>query len=150
MTVGVGGSTAEAELATLTSMRGDVPHLMAAADAFVLSSAWEGMPMVLLEASASALPIVATRVGGNAEVVLEGESGLVAPPHDSAALAKHMLRIMSMSPTERAAMGSRWRNYVKAAYDRPTILDTWERIYLGLMERAIAPTISPETGMSLR
>ena len=52
-------------------VRNDVAEVMSAADAYVMSSAWEGMPMVLLEAAAAGLPIVATSVGGNHEVVLD-------------------------------------------------------------------------------
>jgi glycosyltransferase involved in cell wall biosynthesis len=60
-----------------------VPELMSAADAYVMSSAWEGMPMVLLEAAAAGLPIVSTVVGGNDEVVRDQESGFLVPPGDS-------------------------------------------------------------------
>ena len=59
--------------------RTDVPRLMAAADAYVMASAWEGLPMGLLEASASALPIVATDVGGNHEIVRDRISGELWP-----------------------------------------------------------------------
>ena len=57
--------------------RDDIVRLMRGVDGYVLSSAWEGLPMVLLEASACRLPAVTTRVGGTTEIVLEGETGLV-------------------------------------------------------------------------
>ena len=59
--------------------REDVPEFMTVADGYVMSSAWEGMPMVLLEAAAAGLPIVATMVGGNPEVVRDGSHGLPGP-----------------------------------------------------------------------
>ena len=77
-------------------IRKDVPGLMNAADAYLMSSAWEGMPIVLLEASATGLPVVATDVGGNGEVVLNGRSGLLVPPGDPEALARAMLRLREM------------------------------------------------------
>ena len=64
----------------------DMPSLYAASDALVLSSAWEGMPNVVLEAMASRTPVVATSVGAVPEVITDGESGLVVPPHDHQAL----------------------------------------------------------------
>jgi glycosyltransferase involved in cell wall biosynthesis len=75
-------------------VRHDIPEVMTAADGYVMSSEWEGMPMVLLEAAAAGLPIVATRVGGNSEVVRDRASGFLVPPSDPDALAGAMLRLM--------------------------------------------------------
>ena len=68
-------------------LRRDTSVLMNAADAFILSSAWEGMPLALLEASATGLPVVATAVGGVPEIVIDEKSGFLTPPEDPAALA---------------------------------------------------------------
>ena len=73
---------------SLLGYRSDVADLMRAADGFLLSSAWEGLPMVLLEAASSELPIVATRVGGNEDAVTDGVNGLLVPAGDPAALAR--------------------------------------------------------------
>ena len=61
--------------------------------------------MVLLEAAAGGLPIATTRVGGNHEAVLDGETGFLAPPKDHHALASAMLRLMELSEAERRTMG---------------------------------------------
>jgi glycosyltransferase involved in cell wall biosynthesis len=63
-------------------VRSDVPVVMSAADGYVMSSAWEGMPMVLLEAAAAGLPIVATMAGGNPKVVRNEETGFLVPTRD--------------------------------------------------------------------
>ncbi|MDQ3136659.1 MAG: glycosyltransferase [Gemmatimonadota bacterium] len=113
-------------------VRRDVPELMSAADGYLLSSAWEGMPVVLLEASAIGLPIVATRVGGVAEVVEDGSSGFLVPPRDASALARAMERLEALSPAERRAMGERGRALVERQYGTARVMDMWERIYLEL------------------
>jgi glycosyltransferase involved in cell wall biosynthesis len=110
-------------------VRSDVPEVMSAADGYVMSSAWEGMPMVLLEAAAAGLPIVATRVGGNHEVVLHERSGLLVPPSDHAALGAAMLRLCRMPEPERRAMGERGREHIRARYDLARVAERWEGMY---------------------
>jgi glycosyltransferase involved in cell wall biosynthesis len=67
--------------------RDDVPALMRGMDLFVLPSLAEGISNTILEAMATGLPVMATRVGGNAELVVEGETGTLVPPSDPEALA---------------------------------------------------------------
>ncbi len=75
--------------------RARVLELLAAADAVLLSSAWENFPHVLVEALAVGTPVITTRVGGVEEVVHDGENGLVVPPGDPAALAAAIARFFS-------------------------------------------------------
>ncbi len=110
-------------------VRGDVPALTRAADAYVMSSAWEGMPMVLLEAAAGGLPIVATMVGGNGEVVSDEESGRLVPPRDADALGSAMLRVMALAAEERRRMGERGREHVRMQYGLSRVVERWEALY---------------------
>jgi glycosyltransferase involved in cell wall biosynthesis len=116
-------------------VRRDVPELMSAADGYVLSSAWEGMPMVLLEAAAAGIPIVCTAVGGNREVILDGTTGFVVPPRDPAALGDAMLRLAALSPQERRQLGYRGRAHVEANYGLARIVDLWEEMYHELLAK---------------
>jgi glycosyltransferase involved in cell wall biosynthesis len=109
--------------------RADMPDVMRAADAFILSSAWEGLPLVLLEASASGLPIVATEVGGNGEAVIDGENGYLVPARDSGALAGAMSRVMDSTPEERARLGAAGRRHIVATFDMESVLDRWVQVY---------------------
>lgn len=115
-------------------LRTDIPELMNAADAYVMSSAWEGMPMVLLEAHASGLPIVATDVGANRDVVRDGETGFLVPPKAPEVLAAAMERVMALGPGERGRMGSRGRDWVETHFALDRILDRWEELYLNLLK----------------
>lgn len=107
----------------------DIPGLMNAADAYVMASAWEGMPMVLLEAAAVGLPVVATNVGGNCEVVLDGQTGFLVPPKDPTALAQAMLRLMDTPLDSRVEMGHAGRRHVEAHYALDRVVDQWETLY---------------------
>lgn len=116
-------------------VRSDIPELMNAADAYVMSSAWEGMPMVLLEAAATGLPIVATNVGGNSELVLDGQTGFLVPPRDPQALAEAMLCLMRLPYEIRQSMGQAGRTHVEAHYDLERVVDQWEALYCELLQR---------------
>lgn len=116
-------------------IRRDIPDLMNAADAYIMSSIWEGMPMVLLEASATELPIVATNVGGNREVVLDGKTGFLVPPKDPEALAQAMLRLMSLSEEERWRMGKLARQHIEAHYSLDRVVNQWEALYRELLAK---------------
>ena len=115
--------------------REDVPEFMTVADGYVMSSAWEGMPMVLLEAAAAGLPIVATRVGGNQEVIRDGATGFLVPPGDDGALGAAMLRLMALPETERRAMGARGRDHVRQHYGLGRVVDRYEAVYREVLRR---------------
>jgi glycosyltransferase involved in cell wall biosynthesis len=74
--------------------REDVLRLFRAADASLLSSAWENFPHTVVEALAVGTPVIATAVGGVAEIVRDGENGLLVPPGDAAALAAAIRRLV--------------------------------------------------------
>ncbi|MEQ1566606.1 MAG: glycosyltransferase, partial [Myxococcota bacterium] len=106
-------------------LRTDVADLMKAADGYVMSSAWEGLPIVLLEAGASALPLVATDVGGNREVVTDGAGHLV-PPRDAPALARAMREVMDAPQDARRATGARARARVAGSFGMDAVSATWD------------------------
>jgi glycosyltransferase involved in cell wall biosynthesis len=113
----------------------NVKRWMQAADGFVLSSRYEGLPIVLLEAGACKLPAVATDVAGTREVVVHGETGLLARPGDAGAICAAMTNLMQMPHEDRRAMGERARRRVVERFSLETVLDQWEELYAGLLER---------------
>jgi glycosyltransferase involved in cell wall biosynthesis len=126
-------------------IRGDVPQLMTAADGFVMSSAWEGLPMVLLEAAASSLPIVATNVGGNREIVCDGISGFLVAPSDPVALASALQQMEEVPPTVRTAMGLAGRDHIIKNYSLSSVLDKWESIYRVFISEVSQPEYAKAT-----
>ncbi len=120
---------------SLLGYRDDVADLMRAADGFVLSSAWEGLPMVLLEAASSELPIVATRVGGNDDAVTDGLNGLLVEPGDPSALAAAMATVMATDAGARHAMGRAGRELVARGFDLEATIDIWLALYVELLDR---------------
>ena len=107
---------------------------MQAADAFALSSHWEGLPMSLLEAGACGLPCVSTAVAGATEIVLEGQTGFLVPAGNQRELNAAMHRLMTMSASERQAMGEAARQRIRARYSIHSVLDQWENLYAELLE----------------
>jgi glycosyltransferase involved in cell wall biosynthesis len=98
----------EAEGVELLGSRGDVPDLMAACDAVALLSEAEALPMSILEAMATARPVVTSDVGGAAEAVSDGETGIVVPPGDATAAAR-ALAALAGDPARASEMGEAGR-----------------------------------------
>lgn len=113
--------------------RSDMEFLMNAADCLLLTSKFEALPLVLLEAAASELLAVATDVGGNAEVIVEGQTGFLAPVGNIEAFANRMHQVLAMSVSERAEMGRAARASVQKKYELSNIVQQWESLYRELL-----------------
>ncbi len=106
----------------------DMPGLLAATDVFVLSSAWEGLPMALLEAMAMGCAIVSTAVGGIPAVIRDGETGRLVSPADPAALADAIGTVLA-DDAARRAMGEAARVAVRDRFDGAAMIDRLCAIY---------------------
>jgi glycosyltransferase involved in cell wall biosynthesis len=118
----------------LLGLRKDVARLLPAADLFLLTSTSEGIPLTLIEAMAARLPVVSTNVGGVAEVVEEGRTGLLAPSGDDAALAERVLRLAA-DPSLRASMGAAGRDRARAIFSEKQMHGNYERLYHEMLGR---------------
>lgn len=87
-----------ADFVSFLGERSDIAELMATSDLYLNTSRYEGMPVALLEAMASGLPIVATRVAGNTELVIQQRNGLLCPLDEPALIADAIVRILSDGP----------------------------------------------------
>jgi glycosyltransferase involved in cell wall biosynthesis len=105
----------------LLGYRTDIPALLAAADIFTLPSRFEGLPMSVIEAMLTALPVVATNVRGPAEQVIDGTTGFSVAPGDPAALAAGLARL-ARHPDLRARMGEAGRLRALERYDEAKVL----------------------------
>lgn len=108
--------------------RDDVPDLLAAMDVFALTSRSEGMSNTVLEAMAAGLPVLATRVGGNPELVDEGVTGELVPPQQPDALADALL-VLGHDPGRRRRMGAAARARVEQKFSLSGMLRRYERLY---------------------
>lgn len=120
--LGLAGSVA------LHGPREDVRDTLAEASLFVLPSTTEGVSLTLLEAMASGLPVVATAVGGNVEVVVDGETGLLVPPSRPEALADAIDKVLS-DPGRGRLMGQAGRRRVEERFDLGSTIDAYEALY---------------------
>jgi len=101
------------------------------ADAFALSSRWEGLPYVLLEAMAYGLPVVSTDVDGIPEAVVDGVSGMLVPPRDPLALGTTLEHLLS-DPAQRRRMGEAGRERVTAEFSLEQMIARITEVYRGL------------------
>lgn len=124
-----------ADRAWLPGERHDIAALLQAFDVFVLPSLNEGISNTLLEAQASALPVIATRVGGNIELVEEAVQGTLVPPGDAEAMAQALLRYVG-APALISQQGTRARQRVMQHFSIPAMAEAYAQVY----EQAMAGT----------
>ncbi|MFP4560976.1 MAG: TIGR03088 family PEP-CTERM/XrtA system glycosyltransferase [Thiohalorhabdus sp.] len=122
----------------LPGERADVAELLPDLDLFVLPSLAEGISNTVLEAMACGLPVVATRVGGNPELIADGETGLLVPPGDPRALGEALAAALA-DPDRRAAMGRAARGRVEERYS----IDAMVAAYLEVYRRLLGPGAGP-------
>jgi sugar transferase (PEP-CTERM/EpsH1 system associated) len=113
-------------------LRKDVPRLLQAADLFLLTSTSEGIPLTVIEAMATGLPVVSTRVGGLPEMLEDGESGFLAPAGDDAGLASAILRL-SGDPDFRKRVGQRGRERALASFSEANMVERYRALYQGML-----------------
>jgi glycosyltransferase involved in cell wall biosynthesis len=109
--------------------RRDMPRVYADLDVVALTSRNEGSPVSLIEALASARPVVSTAVGGVPEVVVDGETGLTVPSGNANAVADAILRLLR-EPELAARLGAAGRRHVYPRYDASRLVDDVKNLYL--------------------
>lgn len=107
--------------------RSDVPEALALVDVLALTSTMEANPVSILEAMACEKPVVATRVGSVPETVLEGRTGLLAPPGDAEAIAAHLIRLFR-DPAQAAALGRAGREHVLGHWSVERMVEGYQEL----------------------
>jgi glycosyltransferase involved in cell wall biosynthesis len=124
-----------------TGQRQDVAEILREVDIVVHPSLTEGLSNVILEAMAAGLPVVATRVGGNPELVLDGKTGLLVPAEDAAAIAHAIARLLD-EPQMARTFGEAARRRIIEEFSIGQMLSRMEDLYTRLMERGNSGTVA--------
>jgi glycosyltransferase involved in cell wall biosynthesis len=127
-----------AEACIFTGRRHDVENLMSLMDIFVLPSYREGLPVVLLEAAAMGVPVVATRIRGCREAVEEGRNGLLVPAKDASALYESISRLLN-NPVEARWMGEEGRRMACDRFDERLVFSKVRLEYARLLRTKSIP-----------
>ncbi len=117
--------------------RDDVPALLSCMDLFVLPSLAEGVSNTVLEAMAAGLPVVATAVGGNTELVTEGVNGALVPVADVPALSRVLAKLLT-DDAGREALGRNARDGVRQRFNWPRTVAAYLQVYDELLSRPVA------------
>lgn len=130
-----------------TGMRSDIERILAELSISVMPSLSEGLSNALLESMAAGLPVVATRVGGTAEAVQDGENGFLVPPGDPQAIAQVVGRLLD-APALGERIGDAARRSIAARYSMTRVVESTSLIYEALLEhngRATTPaSLTPD------
>jgi glycogen(starch) synthase len=127
-----------------------LPDLLGSATLVLVPSRREGLPMVAVEAGMMARPVVAARVGGLPEVIVDGRTGVLVPPEDARALA-HAVCALLADPSRTTELGRRARARVQAMFARDRCVDAHLEVYRGLSRengrgRTPTPTVGGQSG----
>lgn len=117
-------------------LRRDLPALLDAADAFVQSSAWEGMPLSIGEAMCMEKPVVATNVGGTGELL--GSAGVLVPAANPQMLAAAMLALMEKPAEARQELGRAARERIERDFNWNQRIVTWEKLYSEVLQNSVS------------
>lgn len=128
--------------------RAKLPAIMAQTDVFVMSSVLEGLPLALIEAMAYGRPIVATAVGGIAEVIRDGENGLLCPPRDAACLSRKLSALLSDSALRARLAAAARQAYAQGRFAPPAVAQHHLNVYRQAlaMEQPAPGGIHPDAG----
>jgi len=119
---------------TFTGEADNVPQQLGQGSMFVLPSLSEGVSLSLLEAMATGLPVVATSVGGNVEVVIDGETGFLVPVEEPEQLAQAIIRL-ALAPGLAHRMGTAGRRRVETTFDVRSMVRAYEGLYQDSLSR---------------
>ncbi len=128
------------DLAWLPGARDDVGDLMRCFDLFVLPSLVEGISNTILEAMATGLPVVATHVGGNPELIVEGVTGSLVPAADPVAMAEAMKQYV-LNPGRASSHGNAGRLRVETRFSMDTMVNNYLQVYDGVLEQTATQTV---------
>jgi L-malate glycosyltransferase len=112
--------------------RHDIPAILAAMDISVVASLSESLSNVILESMAAAKPVVATRVGGNSELVRDGETGVLVPTNDESKLAEALAHLLAQ-PSLREELGRKAQSVARAQFGMERVRDQYEQLYAALV-----------------
>ncbi len=122
------------EFTTFTGLLNNIPEILGIMNIFVLSSHSEGMPLVILEAMASHLPVVATSVGGIPEVISNNQTGFLIQPDDPDAIVDRVIQIYSDINLAKA-LGKAGQERIKSSFDVIPITNQIENLYSDLLSK---------------
>jgi glycosyltransferase involved in cell wall biosynthesis len=117
----------------LTGWRRDIPQILSAIDVFVLTSLWEGLPITILEATASSKPVISTHTGGVAEVIVEGKSGFLVAPGDMNKMSER-ITVLIKDENLRRQIGQNARAGLDSNFMLTNMISKTENLYKELMK----------------
>jgi glycosyltransferase involved in cell wall biosynthesis len=112
----------------LAGLRDDVPALLACMDVFILTSLWEGLPRVIVQAMAAGVPVVANGVDGVREIIRNGANGFMVDPGDTASMADRIISLLEC-PELRASVTRQAHATVRQEFSLWSMIERIEEIY---------------------